>query len=469
VADNDWMEMYHRLVAYKYKYKTTVVPKKLKEDRQLGKWVYTQRRDCKEKDRVDLLNDVGFVWSLKDLENIDWKVMYDRLVAYKKKHNSVCVPYYWTEDPELAKWFYKQLMGCKDKCRVDLLNDIGFDEDFRDEKDNCWMEMYQRLVEYQKNYKQILVVQHWIKEPQLFGWINRQRKDCKKKDRVDLLNDIGIVWDLKDVDDTAWRVMYDRLVAYKKNHNSVCVPLGWTEDPKLANWVCKQRKSCKEKYRIDLLAKIGFVRNAQDQNWMQMFQRLVEYKKKHMTTDVPRNWKQDPRLAKWAQKQRKGCKEKDQVNLLNDIDFHWISCKFTVDAIWMKMYHRLVAYKYKYKTTVVPRKWMEDPKLSKWVNKQRNDCKEKDRVDLLNDIGFAWDCGTDAADTDWMEMYNRLVAYKRKHKITCITRDSAEDPKLGNWVHYQRQVCKEKSRVDLLDDIGFVWDSRDVVETELSF
>jgi hypothetical protein len=55
---------------------------------------------------------------------------------------------------------------------------------------------------------------------------------------------------------------------------------------------------------------------------------------------------------------------------------------------WMEIYRRLVAYKNKYGTTHVPSSWEPDPKLGKWVGNQRIRCKRKDRVDLMNQIGF---------------------------------------------------------------------------------
>jgi hypothetical protein len=57
---------------------------------------------------------------------------------------------------------------------------------------------------------------------------------------------------------------------------------------------------------------------------------------------------------------------------------------------WMKMYQRLEAYKTKYKNTRVPRSYKADPQLAEWVLRERYSCKKKNRVDLLNEIGFEW-------------------------------------------------------------------------------
>jgi len=62
-ATTNWRVVYQRLLTYKKKYGTTRVPKRFKADPQLGIWVQTQRHSCKKKDRIDLLNDIGFIWN----------------------------------------------------------------------------------------------------------------------------------------------------------------------------------------------------------------------------------------------------------------------------------------------------------------------------------------------------------------------------------------------------------------------
>ena len=53
--------------------------------------------------------------------------MYQRLLMYKKKHGTICVPYNYKAGPKLGKWVIEQCYDCEDKNRIDLLNDIGFE------------------------------------------------------------------------------------------------------------------------------------------------------------------------------------------------------------------------------------------------------------------------------------------------------------------------------------------------------
>ena len=72
-------------------------------------------------------------------------------------------------------------------------------------------------------------------------------------------------------------------------------------------------------------------------------------------------------------------------------------------------------------------------------------------------------------DANWMEMYNRLVAYKKQYKSTCVPQRYQEDTQLGKWVGTQRvsyntnKSCLTADRIAQLDSIGFVWNPRDHV------
>ena len=58
------MDMYERLQKYKSKYGTTDVPKHYPNDPQLGFWVTNQRNRYKKQDKINVLNIIGFVWSV---------------------------------------------------------------------------------------------------------------------------------------------------------------------------------------------------------------------------------------------------------------------------------------------------------------------------------------------------------------------------------------------------------------------
>jgi hypothetical protein len=122
---------------------------------------------------------------------------------------------------------------------------------------------------------------------------------------------IGFVWKLQDR--VPWVEMFQRLVAYKKEHKSINVPDKCTADPRLGNWVHTQRQNYTKKElsvkRINRLELIGFVWDPFDARWMEIYHRLFAYKKQYRSTKVQCHYTEDPELGHWTIKQRGRYKE----------------------------------------------------------------------------------------------------------------------------------------------------------------
>ena len=204
-----------------------------------------------------------------------------------------------------------------------------------------------------------------------------------------------------------------------------------------------------------------------NKKWMGMFDRLVAYKARYNNTMVPYRYDEDPKLASWVSRQRRPYIRNQMLSsrrdLLNSIDFVWNPTGVKEEEQWMEMYEKLVAYKKRYKDTMVPRNYVGDAKLANWVKEQRYQYRNRNlsesRWALLNSIGFIWeDAKATKNQEKWINMYHRLLVYKREHNSTLIS------PSLGQWVSKQRFEYKTKKllkeRFDLLESIGFVWDPR---------
>ena len=181
--------MYQRLVVYNKEHNHTMVPMQIKEDLQLGRWVFVQRylhRDKKmTEERKRLLDSIGFAWELSTKNKATWKEMYQRLVAYKKEHKRTIFPTKYKEDPQLGCWVNTQRVVYRDKKmteeRKHLLNSIGFLWELRLTTHPPWEEIYQRLVAYKKKHMHTVVPTKYKEDPQLAGWVHNQRKAYKKK------------------------------------------------------------------------------------------------------------------------------------------------------------------------------------------------------------------------------------------------------------------------------------------------
>jgi len=344
-----WFQMYEALTRYRRKYGHCVVPCSFVSDdfvnapQQLGPWVHTQRNSFKlaqeKKDakgaggrghfghyaegseRVNLLNELGFVWDAKEAA---WREGYEQLKLYLKDNKHVMVPrrFVTKDNFKLGVWVdnqrhdFKAAQKKKDAKgaggrghfghyaegseRVNLLNELGF---VWDAKEAAWREGYEQLKLYLEENKHIMVPQGFVTKDNftLGRWVLNQRGEFKaaqkKKDakgaggqghfghyaegseRVNLLNELGFVWDAKEA---AWQEGYVQLKLYLEDNKHVMVPQRFVakDNFKLGRWVLNQRNRFKlaqkkkdakgaggqghyaeGSERVNLLNELGFVWN----------------------------------------------------------------------------------------------------------------------------------------------------------------------------------------------------------------
>ena len=128
-----------------------------------------------------------------------------------------------------------------------------------------------------------------------------------------------------------------------------------------------------------------------------MFAALVAYKEEHGDCNVPRSWPKNPKLGKGGSSQRvaytKGRLSQDRDERLEAIGVVWD----TLDARWEEMFAALVAYNDEHGDCNIPRRWLKNPKLGKWVSTQRKGYAKgklsQDRIERLEAIGFEWNHG----------------------------------------------------------------------------
>jgi len=342
-----WERMYQRLVTYKKEYKDTNVPYSYKAYPQLARWVSKQRCEYRNKtmteERKQLLDSIGFIVPDLLTKNIaPWEEMYERLVAYKKEHNSTRVPKKYEADPQLGGWVCNQRTLYRRKKMTEerqrLFESIGFMSGLSTKNKATWESMYQRLVAYKKEYKDTNVPTKYNEDIKFGSWVKSQRYAYQNKmmteERKQLLNSIGFVVPdfLSKRNNATWEETYQRLVAYKKEHNDTRVPMRYKEDPQLGRWVRNQRANHRLKKMTEerkyLLNSIGFVWEFSTKNkptWEEMYKRLVAYKKEHNSTRVPTAYNADPQLGRWVTRQRYTNKNKkmteDRKQLLDSIGF----------------------------------------------------------------------------------------------------------------------------------------------------
>lgn len=128
-----------------------------------------------------------------------------------------------------------------------------------------------------------------------------------------------------------WDEMVKALTAFKKKHKHCNVSASDPEHGRLGQWVSSQRYRKRigalQQDKVDALDKLGFVWSAADHTWQTMFRQLLEYAKKHGTTNIPERCAKNQKLSNWVHNQRHrkkiGRLAPARVRQLEGIGFCW--------------------------------------------------------------------------------------------------------------------------------------------------
>ena len=192
--------------------------------------------------------------------------------------------------------------------------DENSDEEVKEETNEIgnkrtWNYMFARLKTFKSKYNHCRV-SSTVRYSELYGypryklapyfgyWVKIQRSlfSAGKLDpeHEKDLTEIGFVW---NVHDEVCGMMFERLLSYKKEHGNCHVPHPPFNDPKLENWVVKQRTTTKNQLpqeRYEKLSSIRFVWNAREEKWNEMFEQLKVYKQNNGHCLVLQSYVNDP-------------------------------------------------------------------------------------------------------------------------------------------------------------------------------
>ncbi|MDO8805241.1 MAG: helicase associated domain-containing protein, partial [Elusimicrobiota bacterium] len=336
----------------------------------------------------------------------------------------------------------------------------------RHDRNTHWDERFGQLLAYKTKNSDCRVPNSWPENPGLSKWVTRQREFKNKgqlsKERANQLNAIGFDWNPLVA---AWEENFQALEQYKTKHGDCNVPITWSENLVLAQWVLYQRsrriKGQISKEQVNRLTTLGFEWDPIASAWEESFHALEKYRTKHGNCDVPNRWTKDPGLGRWVGTQRKrrinGQISKEQVNRLTTLGFEW----GPFVSAWEENFYALKQYKAKHGDCNVPQEWPGNLGLGRWGSQQRvamvKGKLSKERVNKLAAFGFDWDLLTSA----WEESFRALEQYKAKHGDCNVPSGWPENPGLARWVARQR-VIKIKGklseeRANRLTMLGFKW------------
>lgn len=281
----------------------------------------------------------------------------------------------------------------------------------------------------------------------------------------------------------SWDVWLGKLQTFKKRFGHCNVETGWTEDSGLASWVSAQRnrrnKGALSDEQIERLDQLGFVWDYQQvkaqETWKRWYRQLEAYALEHGNPHVPTRYSKNTKLASWVwiQRQRRSGSYKrksgahdpitpEQASLLDKLGFRWDAR----EEKWMENFEKLRDFKDKHGHTEVALEKPINQDLANWVKGVREfpGRQTEERKTLLGSIGFNWHSAVN--DHRWHEMYSELKRYEAEHLSADVPGRCKEHPQLASWVQRQRERRKKgalsEAEIQLLDQLGLTWKSRDV-------
>lgn len=141
---------------------------------------------------------------------------------------------------------------------------------------------------------------------------------------------------------SSWNERFQELIQFREGNDHCLVPHNYPANPKLSQWVRKQRHQRKRKEkalhstlsneRQELLTNAGFIWDSHRAMWQERFQSLEVFEMTTGHCNVPSNF-HDASLSNWVKNQRKQFKlfqtgskttmNEERINLLNSLGFNW--------------------------------------------------------------------------------------------------------------------------------------------------
>lgn len=147
------------------------------------------------------------------------------------------------------------------------------------------------------------------------------------------------------------------------------------------------------------------------------------------------------------------------------------------DRLWRAMFKKLIQYKLQNGHCSVPHAYLAEPKLARWVKRQRFqhkkfECKDPTstmtavRIEELNSIGFVWQSHASA----WQTKFNELKAFQEVEGRCNVPSNYQKNLPLAAWIRCQRRHCRlwrsgsssttmTAERYELLASLGFPFET----------
>ena len=329
-----WDEILGRLVKFKEREGHLRIPYNFDDDGyKLGQRIINlrQQRKILSKDRISILNEMGFVWNEIDEK---WNDFITALTSFHEREGHLNVKADHVENGyRLGGRVIKYRVEIEKnndfyKDRIEQLEKMGF---VWDSNVYNWNENYQALCLFKAREGHITVPRNHRENGFLLSkWLLRQRSNFENltDEQVGKLLEVGFV---QNPFDSSWNESLAYLDSYIHKYGNSEVPQRYLDGVfKLGVWCHNQRMQYSDNKlsaeKIELLNKRSFNWNPVSSKWDQWIVLLKKYKEIHGDCDVSKKELfEGKKLGAWVRNTRSS-KDKltiERVSQLEELGFIW--------------------------------------------------------------------------------------------------------------------------------------------------
>ena len=449
---------------------------------KLQAWIGSQRAKYKKgkltDEQIKRFQSIGF-----DLEGFaSWEDRFQLAKAYYDGHGDLDMPAnYEVNGVQLRSWLKKQKKKITGNApskitpeQVEKLRSIGLlDEQSAEEKK--WLQRYEIAKAYYEENGNLKLSKGCIIDGfNLRTWVYMQKKKRRNgelsKERIDLLDAIGMEWDnLNELENARlYDVGFEHLAEFiakvgldKIRANTVC-----DDGYALGNWLM----NCRSRYKAGELAEEYIKRFRQlrfplddDDQWEYRYQQVKAYFDEYGGIQLPEKLigEDGTDLSLWLAKQRraypKGELTEEQMRKMDEIGYPFKpEISYVAQANrkkWQAKYEIVKEYLDLHKGEKIdPEAEYKGIKIIEWIRQQRNFIQSgvfsDDRIELFHALN--WQTVLDNLISHWDIMYEAAVTYYSEHGADAkiergITVDGSD---LFNWIFTEKKIVNGKRDVE---------------------
>lgn len=428
-----WSENFQKFIEFKSKYNTVIVPRDF-ENPTLYNWYVKQkvlyREERMPEEHLDKLIEVDFFFGDGHIIRSDkiWESYYIELKQYYLKNGNSDVtrrkdindPFYKVSNFVASQRHLKKISDPRmTEYRIKKLEEIEFSWEVGPRNagltmkhDDQWLDTLAKYSEFKRINKREPKQKKNSEEYKLGKWRNDQavyrKHGALSKDRIDLLEAEGIIWDLDEYD---FNLKIEKLLDYKKEFGNFDIPLNYSiDDISLGQFVYNLKKRGTKPEFKEKLVKIGVtgvILRSEAQptgnkkshitiEWKQNCEQLKKIKETGINiNELNKDNPEYSKISNWIFNQQKRYRHnklsEEQDRILEGLGLK-LSREDTKEARWNSFYDLLIDYKTEYGDCRVTKSF--DKELHTWVGLQRRSFKRNlmkpTRIIKLNDLNFEW-------------------------------------------------------------------------------